>query len=247
MIPKIIHYCWLSDDPFPPKIQKCVDSWHKYLKGYELRLWRLDSVPENEYPWVREAFEKRKYAFAADCIRAYALYKYGGIYMDSDVEVLGNFDKFLHLPYFIGYENGSGFLEPAIMGAEAGNEIFGKLLRYYHGRHFVKTDGALDMLPMPQIVDIVLKPHYQIVDIPSAEHFGESEECIYVLPHDFFSPVHRVHGELQQTDRTVAIHHFASSWVPWHKKLKKTVKQIVGTKATKWFISTKRRFISKRP
>ena len=85
MIPKIIHYCWLSNDPYPAKIQHCINSWKKKLPGYEIKLWNLQNFPLEKSEWVKQAFEAKKYAFAADYIRCYALYTYGGIYLDSDV------------------------------------------------------------------------------------------------------------------------------------------------------------------
>ena len=97
MIPKIIHYCWLSEDPMPQELIKCVDTWHKYLKGYRFIKWDFSIFPKGKSRWVDQAFEKRKYAFAADYIRLYALYHHGGIYLDSDVEVLKSFDAFLEL------------------------------------------------------------------------------------------------------------------------------------------------------
>lgn len=99
MIPKIIHLCWLSGDPYPPKIQKCLESWKKFLPEYEVMLWDGNRFDLNSSSWVAQAFAK-KYAFAADYIRMYALYHYGGIYLDSDVEVLKSFDELLTLPLF---------------------------------------------------------------------------------------------------------------------------------------------------
>ena len=104
MIPKIIHLCWLSGDPYPPKIAKCLKTWEKFLPDYEVVLWDTQRFDLNSSLWVKQAFEKKKYAFAADYIRFYALFHIGGIYLDSDVEVLKSFDDLLDLPYFIGAE-----------------------------------------------------------------------------------------------------------------------------------------------
>lgn len=116
MIPKRIHLCWLSGDPYPQKIQKCIDSWKVHLPDYEIMLWDLKRFDIAQVPWVEQAFRVKKYAFAADYIRLYALYNYGGIYLDSDVEVLKSFDPLLDLPYFVGAEN-AGTIEAAIIGA----------------------------------------------------------------------------------------------------------------------------------
>lgn len=105
MIPKIIHYCWLSNDPFPEKIQMCMDSWKKIMPDYELKLWNTQNFDvENSIPYVKEAFANRKWAFVADYIRLYALYTEGGIYLDSDVKVLKRFDDFLHHSFFTSME-----------------------------------------------------------------------------------------------------------------------------------------------
>ena len=104
MIPKIIHLCWLSGDPYPEKIQKCLASWKKHLPDYEIMLWDTNRFDVNSTAWTKEAFEAHKYAFVADYIRFYAVYHYGGIYLDSDVEVLKSFDDLLDKPYFVGEE-----------------------------------------------------------------------------------------------------------------------------------------------
>lgn len=99
MIPKKIHYCWLSNDAMPEKLQHCVESWKNNLPDYEIIKWDLKKFPLEKSIWVRQAYERKKYAFAADYIRLYALVTEGGIYLDSDVEVLKTFDDLLHLPF----------------------------------------------------------------------------------------------------------------------------------------------------
>ena len=140
MIPKIIHLCWLSGDPYPRKIQDCLDSWKKHLPSYEIILWDTKRFNIHEVPWVEQAFNTKKYAFAADYIRLYALYHHGGIYLDSDVEILKSLDNFLELPYFVGAET-SGTIEAAILGAEKGCDWFKCCLDYYEGRNFIREDG----------------------------------------------------------------------------------------------------------
>lgn len=117
MIPKIIHYCWMSGDSYPSNIQKCINSWHKYLPDYEIWLWDSNRFDIESSMWVKEAYEMKKYAFCADYIRLYALYNYGGIYLDSDVEVLKSYNELLDLPYFMGLES-KGIIEAATIGAE---------------------------------------------------------------------------------------------------------------------------------
>ena len=141
MIPKIIHLCWLSGDPYPPKIAKCLETWKKHLSDYEVILWDTNRFDLNSSIWVRQAFEKKKYAFAADYIRFYALYHFGGIYLDSDVEVLRSFNDLLDLPYFMGVEKAQT-PEAAIIGAEKGCDWIKMCLDYYQGD--VGTSDATD-------------------------------------------------------------------------------------------------------
>ena len=105
MIPKVIHYWWFGRGQMPELALKCIESWHKYLPGYTLKLWNEDSFDINAVPYVKEAYEARKFAFVTDYIRLYALYHEGGIYMDTDVEVLKPLDDLLDLPAFSGYES----------------------------------------------------------------------------------------------------------------------------------------------
>ena len=151
MIPKIIHLCWLSGDPYPVKIAKCLASWEKFLPDYEVLLWDTNRFDLESSIWVKQAYEKKKYAFAADYIRFYALYHYGGIYLDSDVEVLKNFDDLLGLPYFIGAEKAQT-PEAAIIGAEKGCDWIKQCLDYYNGRPFINEDGSLNIQTLPDIM-----------------------------------------------------------------------------------------------
>ena len=119
MIPKVIHYCWISGDPFPEKIQKCYDSWKRVLPDYKIIVWDYAKAHAIGSKWVDQAIATKKYAFVADYIRFYALYNYGGIYLDSDVEVLKSFNDLLVLRYFIGKEKDSeGGIEAAIINSK---------------------------------------------------------------------------------------------------------------------------------
>ena len=124
MIPKIIHLCWLSGDPYPTEIKKCLDTWKKYLPNYEIWVWDTKRFDINSTIWTKQAFEANKYAFAADYIRLFALYNYGGIYLDSDVLVYKSFDPLLNLPYFIGHDQICAFeaavSDPAGRGRRCG-------------------------------------------------------------------------------------------------------------------------------
>ena len=155
MIPKIVHYCWVSTDPFPSKIRYCIDSWKKNLPDYEIRQWTMERIWQelkedscedgHESPvdlygqWIQEAYDAQKYAFVSDWVRLYALKKHGGIYLDSDVEVFKRFDDLLDLPYFLGFENENS-PETAAMGAQKGCFWIEKCFGYYKRRCFIVSN-----------------------------------------------------------------------------------------------------------
>ena len=215
MIPKILHLCWLSGDAYPTKIAKCIQSWKDILPDYEIMLWDTKRFDLDCSLWVKQAFEKKKYAFAADYIRFYALYHFGGIYLDSDVEVLKSFNDLLDLPYFIGAEK-AGTPEAAIIGAEKGCDWIKKCLDYYEGRSFVKSDGTLDIRKLPEImVEQIreLKPIRTITikESQDTKHLNWKTEVL-VFPDVFFSPKVFDSREVEITPYTYAIHHYQNSW-----------------------------------
>lgn len=153
MIPKIIHYCWLSNDPVPQKLQKYMLTWKEKLPDYEFILWNFERFDKNSSKWVAQAFDNKKYAFAADYIRLYAVYNYGGFYMDMDIEVLKSFDNLLNNDIVVAYENEEKTgIEAGVFGAEKHNPIIKQCLSYYINRNFIKDDGSFDTLVLPKIM-----------------------------------------------------------------------------------------------
>lgn len=233
-IPKIIHFCWLSSDDYPKDIQKYMQSWKNILTDYEFVHWNLNRDKIGENVWVKQAFEAKKYAFAADYIRIYALYKYGGIYLDTDVEVVKKFDDLLHLPYFAGTEGGK-WIEAGVFGAEKGADWLKDILIYFD-KPFHKKDGVFDMITLPQIMNRIVEKKRMVV-------VAEKEKIIelininyhshfYLFPKEYFSPKDMGTGILEMTVETYAIHHFAMSWIPAKKKLipniKRTLMKVFG-------------------
>lgn len=215
MIPKILHLCWLSGDPYPAKIAKCIESWKKHLPDYEIMIWDTQRFDLNKSQWVKQAFENKKYAFAADYIRFYALYHYGGIYLDSDVEVLKNFDDLLHLPYFMGAEK-AGTIEAAILGAEKGMDWVKFCLDYYNEKSFIMPDGNLDIRKLPEIMVDEIQKRKPIKHISSAKlkdiETKDFQKNVVVMPDEFFSPKVFDSREVLVTPNTYTIHHYQNSW-----------------------------------
>lgn len=232
MIPKIIHYCWLSNDPIPAELQKCMESWKKYLPDYEFILWNFDRFPKSQSKWVSDAFDNKKYAFAADYIRIYALYHYGGFYLDMDVEVVKSFNPFLNLHTMIGYENSKGGgLEVAAFGVEKHSEWVKTCLDYYNTRDFVNENGSFNVQALPGVIRRCLERNgFKLCDVADLQEvqLRTTNSEIPVFPYEFFSPKNHVNGKVYKTKKTYCIHHFAGSWLPWYFRVEQKFWKSLG-------------------
>lgn len=139
MIPKKIHFVWVGGNEKPKDIRRCMKTWKKHLKDYEIIEWNESNFDIGSHPFVKAAYKAKKWAYVSDYIRMYAIYNYGGIYLDTDVLVLDNFDSFLKDKVFVGYENPE-FPFTAVFGAEKGHPFIKKLLDYYDGLDQYKFD-----------------------------------------------------------------------------------------------------------
>ena len=209
MIPKIIHLCWLSGDPFPPEIQVCLDSWKKYLPDYDIWLWDSKRFDLNSTLWTKQAFEAKKYAFAADYIRLYALYTYGGIYLDSDVLVYKSFSDLLDLPYFVGEDYVHCF-EAAVLGAEPGMKWIKDVLDRYDGLPFINEDGSFNMRGLPYVFHDRLSPLYRFELVNKGEKYGYDQSVLKVFPGSYFNSRDNV-GVIRTKDSYCA-HNYMGSW-----------------------------------
>ncbi|MCM1140845.1 MAG: glycosyl transferase [Muribaculum sp.] len=222
VIPKVIHFCWMSEDPFPEKIQFCIESWKKFLPDYEIKRWSYQNFPRGKSKWVDQAFDAKRYAFAADYIRFYALYTEGGIYLDSDVEVLKSFNDMLGLDYFVCEEYIKDRIEAAVMGFRKGNRFCKMMLDYYSNRSFVSNEGRLDTKVLPSIFnELLLENSIQIrrvERIEEVEHLMNSDKTFALLTNDYFSPKDTKTDEIKLTSNTHSIHHFANSWWKDHQR-----------------------------
>ena len=205
-IPKIIHYCWLSGEPYPKEVEECLVSWRKFLPGYELRLWDAKRFDCDARLYTRQAMTAKKYAFVSDCVRLYALYHEGGIYLDSDVEVYRSFDDLLENEAFMGFESG-GRIGAWLMASEAGNPLFQEMLSYYDGRPFLREDGSADLTTNTITVTRMLISHGL-----RPENEVQHMEHITVYPEDYFCPKNPWSGEVRLTERTYSMHHFRGAW-----------------------------------
>lgn len=222
MIPKKIHYCWFSNDPYPEKVQECIDSWHRHMPDWEFVLWDYDKIKDIDSVWLKECLAVRKWAFAADFIRLWAVYHEGGVYLDSDVLVYQSLEPFLKHRFFIGRERVSYptfddgvqvFLTSHCFGAEAGHPFARLNLGYYQDRHFVVSTAPdipnllrYDMLMMPY-------PQSRLAETfgynPSldADYLQELQEGMVVYPSIYFGDV-----QLSREPDCYVTHLGHSSW-----------------------------------
>ena len=219
MIPKKIHYVWFGDKDFGEVEKKCMATWGKVLPEYEIVRWGNDCIEKFDNRYFREAIAAKQYAFASDYVRLYALYTQGGVYMDTDEEVIKPLDEFLSHDYFMGCQKcGSARgLNPALVGAVPHNGIVKDLLAVYDDLPFINPDGSLNLKPNPAYFADVLTEKYGLketfVKSGRIEFFPNS----FVYDYDHFG-----------TDNkdAYAVHRYAASWRPDWKVLNKlTIKR----------------------
>lgn len=236
MIPKIIHYCWFSNEAIPPLIKKCIKSWKRQMPDYKIKLWNANSFDFSSVPFVQEAYKAKKWAFVTDYVRLYALYTEGGIYLDSDVRVLKSLNPFLNYNFFAAQEyikkdflqNGinaidakgnritekvSGLgIQAAIMGAEKECPFLRDCLDYYQNIHFDAT-RATDFVIVNIIAKIMERYGYKYVLTQQ-----NLEGNMVVMPPSVFS------GMQTLTDQTFAVHLCNGSWtdgsLSWKYKIR---------------------------
>lgn len=208
MIPKIIHYCWFGRGEMPELAKKCIESWHKYMPDWEYQLWNEDSFDLDSVPYVKEAYEARKFAFVTDYVRLWALNKFGGVYMDTDVEILKPLDNLMELPAFTGYEaSTSGAPVTGLMASAPGGVWVTEQLDAYNGRHFLREDGSLNLTTNTVIIsDIMTANGFEING-----KYQVYKNDMHVFPVDYFCPLTSTRV-LKLTANTYCIHHFAGSW-----------------------------------
>lgn len=213
MIPKIIHYCWFGRGQMPVLAEKCLASWSKYLPEYKVMVWNEDTFDIDAHPYTREAYQARKFAFITDYVRLWALKEHGGVYMDTDVEVIRPLDEFLDNPAFSGFEDET-HIPTGIMASEKNGQWVSEQLAYYNDRHFIKDDGSLDTTTNVTIMcDNMSKEGFVLKN--SRQNF---KGIIEIYPKDYFCPKSYRTGKIHLTPNTHTIHHFAGSWhSPWQR------------------------------
>lgn len=222
-IPKIIHYCWFGDGEKTKLSQKCIQGWKNTLKGYEIIEWNEKNFNININRYVKEAYDCKKYAFVSDYVRLYALLNYGGIYLDTDVEVLRDFDSFLELEAFVGFEDNE-LVSTAIIGAKRGNSIIEEWFNTYANRNFLNNGKMNEVTNVRVFTNLLLK--YGLIQNNTLQRIKNNTITIY--PTEYFSPLKFGSKIPKSTKNTVTIHWFEGTWTTLSKRIK--IKVIVMVK-----------------
>ena len=229
MIPKIIHYCWFGGNPLPQDACNYIETWKKYCPDYEIYEWNETNFDLDSVSYVKEAYLAKKWAFVTDYVRLYALYKVGGIYMDTDVEVLKNLDIFLSEHGFSGFERDNA-VPTGIMAAEKGHSFILELLEQYNEIHFLKDNGTYDETTnVTRITEAAVKHGLCLNNT-------KQTVCEFTFyPKDYFCPKSSRTLEICLTPNSYTIHHFAGSWVT-ENKLRKIIKGVLPIQVLKLLV-----------
>ncbi len=208
-IPTIIHYCWFGRNPLPELAQKCIKSWKRYLKDYEIIQWNEDNFDISACPlYVRQAYAAKKWAFVSDYVRLKVVYDHGGIYLDTDVQVLKSWNPLLDTGSFFGFENAYHVNTGVGFGAEKGSMVLHDMLMDYADIPFLMPDGSYDTTPCPErntatLLQYGLQPNGEMQRLA---------ENIMIYPKEYFCPLDYESGSGKKTANTYSIHHFSASW-----------------------------------
>ncbi len=220
MIPKVIHYCWFGKKEKPDIVKNCIKSWKEFLPNYEIIEWNEENFDIECFPFAKEAYMVGNYAFVSDYVRVYALYNYGGVYLDTDTEILGSLDEFLLQPSFWGFEE-KNFIATSIIGAECENELIKDFLDYYDNLSLYDEHGQIKKFTNVVVVTELLQNRG--IKLDGTLQTVEGVATIY--PQEYFSPYDYINCYMKKTANSVAVHHFYKSWLPVSARIKSSIKK----------------------
>lgn len=240
-IPHIIHYIWFGGGQKTELIERCIQSWREKLPGWEIKEWNENNFDIESCTYMKQAYEKKKYAFASDYARFAILYEYGGVYLDTDVELLKSFpEEMLEDSGFAGVESNLKINSGLVFACEPRNELVKKILEFYQGEQFVLEDGTQNTVTVVDHVTKIFEENGFVID-------GKEQliKGVRIYPCEYFCAYDFVTREFSITDNTICIHHYAATWAsPKDKimrKIKDRIKKVVGTKRYKRLIYIKRK------
>ena len=232
---KVIHYCWFGNNPLGVKEQKCIASWKKFFPDFEIKEWNETNFDVKCNAYVEQAYNNKKYAFVSDYVRFEILHKYGGLYFDTDVEVVKPMYDLLENYAFAGFETQTQVAPGLVVWAkEPENEVFAKMLSFYDNMNFVNEDGSLNMITVCNYFTDILKQYglvqnntYQVLD-----------NGFVIYPNEYFCPYNNETGVMNKPEKTYSIHWYAMSWLPkkqlYISKITRIIHKYFGVNSLKW-------------
>jgi len=232
MIPKIIHYCWFGGNPLPSEALMCIASWKRFFPDYQIKEWNESNFDVRAIPYIQQAYDAKKYAFVSDYARFWILYHEGGLYFDTDVEVIKPMDSIIAQGAFMGCETSPTPSCPEItvnpglcLGVEKGHPLYKALLDLYATLTFQIPDGSPSYKTVVGITTEFLEQH----GLQTSSSI-QNIEGINIYPKEYFCPI-SISGDTQITDHTYSIHHYAQSWRPTsHRVIRALILKIGGPK-----------------
>ena len=207
MIPKIIHYCWFGRNPLPELAVKCIESWKRFLPDYEIKEWNEDNYNVHKIPYISQAYNAKKYAFVSDYARFDILYQYGGIYFDTDVEVLKDLTPIIEQGAFMGIECVGAINAGLGMSSLATTEIFKEILDSYAVDNFLNDDGSMNLKTVVVRVSDIFKKYGF-----SNDEAIQNVKGYIIYPTEYFCPKNYKTRLLTLTEKSYTIHHYDGSW-----------------------------------
>lgn len=208
MIPKIIHYCWFGGNPLPEIAVKCISSWKKYFPDYEIKEWNEDNFDLNCCEYVREAYQAKKWAFVSDYARFWILYNYGGLYFDTDVEVIKDMSDIIANGAFMGCEVADKCAPGLGLGVNPGLGLYKEILENYQQSHFLNSDGSNNYETVVDRTTNILKK-YGFKESNTIQKIAD----VMVYPPEYFCPMDYTTGKLNITESSRSIHWYDASWL----------------------------------
>lgn len=222
MIPKIIHYCWFGGKALPNDVKFCIDSWKKYCPDYKIVRWDESNFDINCHPFVKKAYETHNWAFVSDYARLKIVYENGGIYLDTDVELIKNIDFLLNNDSYFGIEQSGHYIATGLgFGAVKENPVVHDMLTVYDTIEFNENNRNNIACPLLNTIPLrkmgyVYKDQIQTV------------KDVTILPPRYFDPLAPGNSDNLLCEDTISIHHYSASWTPWRQRLKRKIVRIIG-------------------
>ncbi|MFI3164497.1 MAG: glycosyltransferase [Bacillota bacterium] len=221
MIPKKIHYIWFGNNDKPKLVQKCIASWRQYCPDYEIIEWNESNFDINSNIYIKQAYESKKYAFASDLVRLLVVKEHGGIYLDTDVEVVKPFCDLLGFDAFAGFENDDYIATGLGFGSIPNSKFIDAMIEEYNEITFISHDGSLNIVPCPRLnskamekIGFIMNGKKQVVD------------NIIALPVEYLNPYDDPTGRMRKTENTYSIHWYGKSWIAKQKVIRSRITRV---------------------